>query len=217
MLVRVTAYALVLLLVALNPCNKINALTINQVLDKVQLFYESIHSLRASFIQKVNLPEGKVEISYGKVWIEKPGKMKWIYEKPEKFFIISNGKKIYIYYPDEKQVLVFLYKKSLSSKLALEFVNGKAKIEKDLKLESFKVLNENYWKLNFLPLKRDSLIEKLSLVVNLATGEVKEICLFQSTGEKIDLLFKKIVYNVKLPPDFFSFKPPKNVEIVEEY
>jgi len=216
-LAQVMACVLALLLVVLSPLNKAKALTINQVLDKVQRFYETIHSLKASFVQKVTLPEGKIEVSYGKVWIEKPGKMKWIYERPERFFIVSNGKKIYIYYPEEKQVLVFPYKKSISSKLALEFINGRAKIEKDLKLESFKVLNENYWKLNFIPFKKDSLIEKLSLTVNLNTGEVREISLVQSTGEKIDLLFKKIAYNIELPPNFFYFKPPQGSEIIEEW
>jgi len=215
-LVRVTACVLALLLVALSPLNKAKALTINQVLDRVQHFYESILSLKASFIQKVNFPEGKTEISYGKVWIKKPCKMKWIYQGPEKFFIISDGRKIYIYYPEEKEVLVFPYQKSISSKLALEFINGKAKIEKDLKLESFKVLNENYWKLNFLPLKKDSLVEKISLLVNLKTGEVREISLVQSTGEKIVLLFKKVYYNIKIPQNFFNFNPPKGVEVIEE-
>ena len=213
---RVMVYVLALLLVALSPLSKSKGLTIREVLDKVQNFYETVHSLKASFVQKVNFPDGRAEVSYGEVWIEKPGKMKWEYKKPETFFIISNGKKIFIYYPEEKQALVFPYQKSISSKLALEFVNGKAKIEKDLKLESFKVINKNYWELNFTPVKADSLIEKISLLVNLKTGEVREISLIQSTGEKISLLFKEVIYNPEVPYGFFNFRPPQDVEIIEE-
>jgi len=197
--------------------SSLNAQNIDEVLEKIQFFYENIKSIRANFIQETIFLDGSKEIRTGKVLIKKPGKFRWEYEKPERFLIISDGVKIFIYYPEEKEVLIYPSGKILSSQLVLGFMHGKGNIKKDLKLESFEILSKNMWKISFLPLIKDPHIEKIVLIVNLNTGEVKEFYLINAVGEKIRIIFKNLEYNLELENKLFTFIPPQNSKIVNVY
>ena len=117
-------FVLVLFWVLANNFSSLNAQNINEVLEKIQYFYENIKNLRADFLQETTFLDGSKEIRTGKVWIKKPGKFRWEYESPEKFLIVSDGVQIFIYYPEEKEVLIYPSGKIISSQLALGFMSG---------------------------------------------------------------------------------------------
>jgi len=206
-------FVLVLFWVLANNFSSLNAQNINEVLEKIQYFYENIKNLRADFLQETTFLDGSKEIRTGKVWIKKPGKFRWEYESPEKFLIVSDGVQIFIYYPEEKEVLIYPSGKIISSQLALGFMSGRGNIKKDLKLESFEILNKKEWKISFIPLSKDTYIEKIVLMVNLDTGEVKELYFINTVGEKIRIVFKNLRYNLDLGNNLFTFIPPRNSKL----
>jgi len=111
--------------------------TASEVVDEVQKFYAEIDHVTAQFRQAVtNETFGSTKTSDGKVWLQKPGKMRWdYYDKKkgktvvEKSFI-SNGSYLYMVEHGNKQVV----KKNLQQDLmpvAVSFLYGKG----DLKAE----------------------------------------------------------------------------------
>lgn len=217
MLVRVTVFALVLFWVLAGSFKNLSAQDVEEVLNKVQYFYENIQTIKADFFQETTFLNGKKEIRSGKVWIKKPGKFRWEYRNPEKFLIISDGIKIFVYYPEEKEVLIYPSGKMISSQLALGFMSGRGNIKKDLKLEGFEVVNKKEWKLSFSPLKKDTYVEKLVLTVNFDTGEIKEFYFINTAGEKIRIVFKNLKYNVNLENSLFSFIPPRDSKVTSAF
>ena len=207
-------FVLVLFWVLVSSSKPLNAQTIDEVLNKIQYFYENTKSIKADFIQETGFLDKSKEIRTGKVWIKKPGKFRWEYQIPEKFLIISDGFQIFIYYPEEKEVLIYPSGKVISSQLALGFMSGRGNIKKDLKLESFKILNEKEWKISFFPVSKDTYIEKIVLTVNLDTGEVKEFYFINTSGEKVRIIFKNLEYNLDLKNNIFTFIPPKNSKVL---
>jgi len=208
---------LVLLLALVGNLNSLRAQNIDEVLGKIQYFYENIKSIKANFIQETVFLDGSKEIRTGKVWIKKPGKFRWEYKSPEKFLIISDGVRVFIYYPEEKEVLICSSGKVIPSQLALGFMNGRGSIKKDLKLESYEILSKKEWKISFLPITKDSYIEKIILTVNLNTGEVREFYFINTAGEKIKIVFKNLEYNISLENNLFTFVPPRDSKIVNAY
>jgi len=206
-------FVLVLFWVLANNFKCLKAQNVDEVLEKIQYFYENIKNLRADFLQETTFLDGSKEIRTGKVWIKKPGKFRWEYESPEKFLIVSDGVQIFIYYPEEKEVLIYPSGKIISSQLALGFMSGRGNIKKDLKLESFEILNKKEWKISFIPLSKDTYIEKIVLMVNLDTGEVKELYFINTVGEKIRIVFKNLRYNLDLGNNLFTFIPPRNSKL----
>ncbi len=210
-------FVLALLLGLVNPFNTY-AKTIDQVLNRIEYFYKHIHTIQADFLQETFfLYSQKKEIQKGIFWIKKPDKFRWEYKSPEKFVIISDGKNVYIYYPEEEEAFVYTSKQLLSSHIAIGFMSGKGNIKKDLKLQSFKVLKHNFWKITFLPAYKDQRVKEISLIVNPDTGEVKEFGFINYTGERIKISFKNIKYNIKLNNNLFTLKLPKDVEIIPSY
>lgn len=210
-------FVLVLFWVLVSSSKPLNAQTVDEVLNKIQYFYENTKSIKADFIQETIFLDKSKEIRTGKVWIKKPGKFRWEYQIPEKFLIISDGFQIFIYYPEEKEVLIYPSGKVISSQLALGFMSGRGNIKKDLKLESFKILNEKEWKISFLPVSKDTYIEKIVLTVNLNKGEVKEFYFINTSGEKVRIIFKNLEYNLDLKNNIFTFIPPKNSKVLNTF
>src|SRR6185503_3523318 len=71
--------------------------------DKVQKFYGSINQVTALFRQTVTYSTfGTTKESNGKLWIQKPGKMRWDYSEKKKEVVqvkksfISNGSYLYM-------------------------------------------------------------------------------------------------------------------------
>lgn len=200
-------FVLVLFWVLLNDSLNLKAQNINDVLNQIQFFYNQTHTLKAEFIQETWFPSGKIETSKGKLWIKKPGKLRWEYLSPERFIITSDGKDFYISYPEEKQTFKYSSREYTSSQLVLGFMSGVGNIKKDLKLESFKVLEKGFWEVTFIPNYQDNLnLNKIILITKPTTGEIKQIQLFYHTGERVKINFIKLKYNLNLSDSLFYLK-----------
>ncbi len=79
---------------------------LDAVLDKIQNKYEKIKDFHADFTQEANVKAlNKVQKAEGEVWFKKPGMMRWNYYQPAKDEIVSDGKTLWYYNEEEKQVV----------------------------------------------------------------------------------------------------------------
>ena len=112
--------------------------TADEVVANVQKFYASIKQVTAKFRQEVtNVTFGQTTTNDGKVFIAKPGKMRWDYypkRKDAKLAVkksfISNGSYLYVVEHENKQVI----KKNLANDLmpvAVSFLYGKGDLTAD--------------------------------------------------------------------------------------
>jgi outer membrane lipoprotein carrier protein len=82
------------------------ALGPDAVVARVQGRYERTTRLQARFRQETRVPGfDQVQTGEGQVWILKPGMMRWDYTKPERQTIIANGDTLWIYLPEDRQVI----------------------------------------------------------------------------------------------------------------
>ncbi|MCS7279401.1 MAG: outer membrane lipoprotein carrier protein LolA [Thermodesulfobacteriaceae bacterium] len=185
----------------------LKAQSVEEVLDQIQLFYQQINTLKAEFLQETRFPSGKIETRTGKLWMKKPGRLRWEYLSPEKFIILSDGKNFYLHYPEEQQTFSYSIHEYPASQLILGFMNGLRDLKKDLRLESFKILEKDFWEIHFVPNFKDNLnIAKIILIVTSNKGEVKQIQVVYTTGERVKINFKKVEYNLILKDSIFNVK-----------
>lgn len=75
------------------------------MLDGLERQYTG-RSFTASFVQTSVLSALDItETASGRAWFSHPGQMKWQYQAPERHDIITDGKTLWIYRPDENQVM----------------------------------------------------------------------------------------------------------------
>ena len=108
-----------------------------ETLTKVQNAYSKIKGVNSGFVQTSFLAALEIsEMSRGKVLFSKPGKMKWHYSEPEEQVFILDKDTLWLYQPEDKQVLVDNLKEMLLSDLPVSFLLGVGDISKDFDIKS---------------------------------------------------------------------------------
>ncbi len=188
------------------------------VLAEVQKRYEGTNDLEAAFLQEY---VGKVMKQHlkreGKVYFKKQGMMRWDYRVPEQKFI-SDGKTLWFYQAEEKQVFVSDISKMINEKTPLAFLAGEGDLNRDFRLlkfeESASQKAENFV-LELLPREPNEVLSKLILTVDKKTYHVVQADVLDGLGNVTRTRFIDIRMNVGLPTSFFSFTIPPGTEVIK--
>ncbi|MCP4445135.1 MAG: outer membrane lipoprotein carrier protein LolA [Myxococcales bacterium] len=205
------------------------------IIGKVQNFYNTTNSFTASFSQTVrNTTFSKLKMSIGKVYILKPGKMRWDYKndpashkrggpKVSRSFI-SDGKHLWAVMHKNKQ----FYKESLDGSalpVAVSFLMGTGNL-----LNDFNVTMEKAGKfgsksdilLLLTPKVPSARYKKLWLVVDPSNYAVKQSVVLNTKGDTNSIVFSKVVldsgklrkghfiFNEAANKDYSHIKPPQD-------
>ena len=187
---------------------------------RVQAYYNGISDLVADFEQtsEVASLEGKSlggGESRGEVTLAKSGKMRWHYKNSDgsdASLVVTDGKTLWIYDPDAREVQRFAIEAGFLSGAAMQFLFG----EGDL-LQSFDVISKSCQApvvLSLIPREAAS-YEKLELEVDAKTGQVIESAVFDIVGNVTRVRFQNVRTNQNPKPKVFSFHAPKGVRVLE--
>ncbi len=217
-MVRQTVYVLVLCWCVLST-REVQAIT-NQALllvQKVQHFYQDTHNFVADFEQEVLWQRGQtVRFSKGKVWFEKPGRMRWQYTWPEPYLVVSDGRKIFFYSPRDKQVMILTWGKAFSPKLTLGFLNGRGDLLRDFRVVGYEELDQGQAALDLLPQRQTPQLKRLRLIVNRKDGLIKAVWFWDCLDNLTKINFKHVHRNIVLAQRLFLFSIPKGVEVIRQ-
>ena len=164
-------------------------LTANEVVGKVQAFYNDTQHLTALFRQTyTNSTFGKTSVSDGKVWIKKPGKMRWDYKgkkkKKVKKSFISDGITLWAVEHDNKQVIRTKIEEDILP-VAVTFLFGKGNLTRDFapSLDTSGTYGKKQdYVLELLPRTPSAQYKKLYLVVDAGNFRVKQSIVVEASG-----------------------------------
>lgn len=191
---------------------------VKEVMTRLQAFYDETKDFQADFEQvykhKIYDEEKK---SSGKVYIKRPGKMRWEYKKPDKKVFIADGKFIWIYEESINQVTKQPIEES-DLPVAITFLVGKGKLSDEFKPKL--VPHEKFDKkgklvLELTPKKPTSQYKKLLFIVDKADYQVERTIIIDGSGNTNTMRFKNTQINKGIPEKKFEFKPPKSATVVE--
>ncbi len=194
--------------------------TADQVVEKVQTYYAGVQQIQADFRQIYdNTLVGKKSTSDGKVYIKKPGKMRWDYTKPDKKYFISDGTTLWVYEEANKQA----FKQDLKDQVlpvAITFLYGQGDLAKDFdaSMDAGTYGGKNDWTVKLKPKQPSGQYKYLWLVVDPADGHVKESVILEVGGNINHFKFMNVKENegAKYVKDaLFKFVPPKGVKVID--
>jgi outer membrane lipoprotein carrier protein len=208
------AYLLVLAalgLLAARPAHAADAL--HEALGRLQARYETTRTFRAEFHQTVESPTlaGAIE-SHGRVAFEKPSRMRWDYDPPDRQTIVGDGQTLWIYQPDQKQVIKSPLGEAFQASTPVTFLGGLGHLDQefDATLERDEPTR---WVLRLVP-RNDRGIGTLTLTVRKADAGVEEAAVRDPLGTVTRIRFSDEQRNVPLAPSLFQFTPPPGVDVV---
>jgi outer membrane lipoprotein carrier protein len=201
----------VALLAAIVPAARAGDL--EQALERLQQRYEATRTMTARFQQTVEAPtlKGKLE-SHGTVAFEKPNHMRWDYEAPDRQQIIGDGETLWIYQPDDKQVLRAPLSEAFHSSTPVTFLSGLGHLTRDF-IATLETSTADSWVLRLVP-RQDSGIGTLRLVVRKPDAAVTEARITDPLGTTTTLALSDEKRNSPLDQALFRFTPPPGVDVV---
>jgi outer membrane lipoprotein carrier protein len=186
-----------------------------KALDAIQRQYEKIITFEADFSQRSYVKMmNQTQNVKGTVKIKKPGKMKWVYGTPDTQVLISDGKFLWLYVPDEEQATKVPVESIYSSNTPALFLAGTGKLSKYFNVESVIEDNENIL-VSLVPKDEDQGPTRLILHANQKNYQITGSTVYDRLGNKTEIQFNRIRINRDIPEEQFQLKAPPGVEILD--
>lgn len=211
--VRILAGNLVALLL-LASTSSASADALKDVLARLQTRYETTRTLAADFRQTIESPTLAAPLeSKGTVAFEKPNRMRWEYEAPDRQLIVGDGTVLWIYQPEDKQAIKAPLGEVFQATTPVSFLAGLGHIDRDFTV-TIEREEKEHWVLRLEP-KEEKRLGTLVLVVRKSDAGVDEARVTDSLGTTTRLLLSGEKRNLDLDPKLFRFTPPPGVDVVK--
>ena len=191
---------------------------VNAVAHLVDERYNHLQTLEADFTE-IYQGSGTERTESGKLWLKKPGKMRWEYRSPEEKLFVSDGRNGWLYLPAQKQVRKSSMKNLDDLRSPLAFLLGKTKLEKELTGLSFapdvRVWHENDMILRGVPKGLEDRFHQVLLEVT-PDHQIARILIFASDDSMTEYRFSDQKENVSISDAQFRFTPAPGTEVIDE-
>lgn len=209
---------------------------LQDILSSVKNGYASMADLHAEFSQRTYVAVLKrEEKGSGEVFLKKQGgsaMFRFNYTRPKQQ-IISNGKNVWFYLPENKQVIISDTTKLFSggNGIALSYLTGLGNLSDDftIRLISESPDKNGNYQLELIPKKHNNSVAKLQLyvpadVVEKVQGRkvseaffpIASSVLHDQMGNRTTIEYSKVRVNGNLSNDRFNFKAPSGVEVIKQ-
>jgi outer membrane lipoprotein carrier protein len=193
---------------------------LDEILTQVQANYEKINDFYAKFAQEATVRAlNQVEKAEGEVWFKKPGKMRWNYYKPDKQEIVSDGRTIWLYNHEEKQVVESPLTEVVDTPTTTTLLSGLGNVKKQFNASFSKVgfPDEDGYLIDLTPKedKSEEKYDKVTIAVDKKDMMVKTIYLYDPFGNLTKVRLRDIEINKGIPDSLFNLKVPKGVEVIK--
>ncbi len=192
--------------------------TVEDLIVEIEKTYGGVQSVSADFVQVSRTATGEHKTK-GKVSLKRPRLMKWDSTKePGGTLFVTNGEKMWIYSPTDKQVLVYSDLSETGGGGApfdlldsLEHLNEHF----DVTLESSQGGKERKSIVVSLTPKKEGQYKHIRLVVSKRKYEIESITLTDAFGGETEFVFTKVQLNSEIPDSEFEFAAPDGAEVIE--
>jgi outer membrane lipoprotein carrier protein len=190
-----------------------------QLATRVQQRYEAVKDLSARFEQTTRVASlhgsahDAPSESSGEVVFQKPGKMRWSYEKPNPSLVVSDGEVAWVYDPASHEAQRMQAGETLLTGGAMQFLLGQGDLRRAFVVHA-KSCEGTSVALDLTPSEPAS-YEKLEIVVDRESGEVEETTVSDLVGNVTRVAFHNVRTNRGVAASLFHFTPPEGVRVIE--
>lgn len=183
------------------------------LISEIQAAYEKINSIQARFNQTLTHKEsGSDEKRTGTLHFTKPLLVRWETAKPHAETLVITPKEIWDYLPDEEVVYKYPPQLVQDSRSLIQVITGQARMDKD-----FDVKEEGeeggLLKLRLYPKDPAPQMVEALIWVDPKTKLIRKASIIDFYANTNHIAFTEIKPNASMPPNIFSFTPPKGIEV----
>lgn len=184
--------------------------TVKEVVRALDQHYNRTRTLEADFVQRYTQGATTL-VESGRVYFQKPGRMRWDYAAPDEKLFLTDGDYAYLYVPEERQIRRQPLKKAPEWQAAFALLLGRANLNRMLdRIELVRVhsLEEPArWQLRGQARSAQQPFREIWLDLN-ESCQVLRIEIRQRDGSLMEFHFRRWRENHPLAPDLFRLSVP---------
>jgi len=188
---------------------------LDKIMDKVEKKY-AVAGFSARFVQKSTLKAMDItDSASGKITVKRPGKMRWEYEEPDIQIIVTDGKDLWVYRPDDNQVMIGEFPSFFGDGKGASFLSDIRLIRQKFNITLENTDSNDYYILKLLSVKKTNDLSYINLSISKKTFYLEEIVTYNSYGDetRIKLIDIKLLED---PDDsIFIFDIPYGTDVLE--
>ena len=179
--------------------------------QRLNNFFTNVNTLKGSFTQQVYDKKGKkIQQATGQVYLNRPGKFRWVYATPDPQEIIADGKNVWIYDKDLEQVTVKPMTTAISS-APIAILTRKTVPDAQFKVTKLNIKSDGLDWFDLKPHRKSRDFKSMQL--GLDTKGVRKMVMFDQLGQKT-IINLNVQNNAQVSGSNFFFRPPANVDVI---
>jgi outer membrane lipoprotein carrier protein len=189
-----------------------------ELAESLQRKYATVRDFSADFVQTYQGGVLKRQLTdRGQMLIKKPGMMRWEYKSPDQKLFVSDGVKIYMYIPADRQVIVDSVPPDDQATTPVLFLAGKGHLTRDFDVSMVATppgMPQGARALKLVPRKPQTDYDWLILTINPQTLGLLGLTSVDAQGGTSTFSFTNMKENLGLADKAFEFKIPRGVDVV---
>jgi outer membrane lipoprotein carrier protein len=187
---------------------------LNRVLDGLENRY-LISGFSAKFVQVSSIKSMDIsDTANGNMWVKPPGQMRWEYKSPDPQLIISDGKQLWVYRPEDNQVMIGKSPTFFGDGKGAGFLSDIRQIREKFDISLEKQENPEVYRLKLVPQKNMMDLAVIYLIVEKSDFRVTRIITRNVYKDETTLDLHDIVFNPELSNDLFTFTIPEKTDVL---
>jgi len=189
-------------------------LSLNELINKVEKHY-SVSGFTADFSQTSSIKAMEItDSASGRAYFKRPGKMRWEYETPDRQIIITDGKTLWVFRPEDNQVMIGKAPSFFKGGKGFSFLSDMKVIKQKFDMVLEKESKEGFFVLKLLPREKTYDIAEIYLWISRNTFDVVRILTYNSYGDETRIILNNIQLKKELDDSLFSFEITEGIEVL---
>lgn len=199
------------LLTALIPLSSVFASDVGPARSELEQFASGLENFQAEFTQSVKSQDGRIQDqSEGKVWLQTPDKLRWVYGGDFPETIVADGTNIWIHDEALEQVTV-KPQSAQATDSPLMILADISQLDAQFQVTELGDF-EDMLLLELKSLDSESEFERILLGLN--NGDIQLMAMEDAFGLRTEIHFVNTVKNQPLEPGIFNFMVPEETDVV---
>ena len=190
-------------------------LTLDHIMGKIENRYNNM-GFSADFVQESTLKAlDIIDSATGKMMVKYPGMMRWEYEKPDKQIIVTDGKSLWVYRPEDNQVMMGAAPVFFGEGKGAGFLSNMTVLRKKFNITLENTLPDGLIELKLIPKKKAFDISAIYLFLSKKTFVITEIITCNTYDDKTSIKLYRIKFTKDMDDTEFAFTLPEDVDILQ--
>jgi outer membrane lipoprotein carrier protein len=184
------------------------------LVKRIESRYGRMRGLAAEFEQTYSGPGARERRERGRLFLQRPRRMRWEYDpKPGKLFIV-NGRDVWFYIPADREAIHAQTNAVSDARFPFLFLLGQTNLRREFRSVEL-VSQDNASNLRVLRLtpRRNAYGLRAILMEVFTDGRISKVKLLEESGAVSEVVLTNVRENDAAPAEAFEFRPPPGVTV----